>query len=57
MVKKTASYLLQSKKGYLIPELVLQSAAKLLGYQAGKRYDKLPLWLVKKCSASPGYFG
>ena len=56
MVKKTALYLLQNKKAYLLPELVIQSAAKLLGYQAGKRYDKLPHGLVKKCSASPGYF-
>ncbi len=29
---------------------------RLLGYKIGKNYKKLPLWFVKKCSMSPGYF-
>lgn len=56
MVKDTAKYLIKS--GYLLrlPELILQSGAKYLGYQIGKRYDKLPMKWVRKLSATPGYF-
>lgn len=56
MVKKTAKYLTSKGKAYLLPELVFQSAAKFLGYRAGRCYDRLPLWLVKKLSATPDYF-
>ncbi len=56
LVRKTVKYLLAEGKWYLIPDLVLQSGFKFLGYRLGKRYDKLPLWLVKKCSMSPAYW-
>jgi len=56
MVLDTAKYLIKSGHILRIPELILQSGAKYLGYRAGKRYDQLPDRLVRKLSATPGYF-
>lgn len=56
LVKRTAKHLFVTWKGYLIPDLILQSAFKYMGYFLGKRYDKLPLWLVKKCSMNKAYW-
>ena len=41
---------------YLVPDLIFQSGFKFLGYRFGKKYDKLPLWLVKKFSMNPSYW-
>ena len=56
MVKQTAAFLCHSKKGYLLPKLIWQSGWKYLGYQLGKRYEKLPEWLIRRCTMSPGYW-
>ena len=56
MVKQTAAFLCHSKKGYLLPKLIWQSGWKYLGYQLGKRYEKLPEWLIRLCTMSPGYW-
>ncbi len=56
LVKKTFQYLCKSGKLYLLPDLVLQSAFKLLGYKLGKRYDKFPRWFVRKCSMNKWYW-
>ena len=56
MVKQTARYLLAKKRAYLLPELVLQSGFKYLGYRLGKMYRHLPLALVLKLTTNPGYF-
>ncbi len=56
LVMNTAEYLLRRGKWYLIPELLYKSGCKYLGYRAGRNYRKMPLWLVKKCSASTGYW-
>lgn len=56
MVKKTLKYLLKTGHWYLVPELIAQSGAKYLGYRLGKMYDKMPLKLVLKLSATPSYF-
>ena len=42
LVKDTALHLLKVGKIYLMPKLVFHSAAKLIGYKLGKKYDKLP---------------
>lgn len=55
LVKKTAAFLLK-KNPLLLPKLFFQSGAKFIGYRMGKRYEKLPLWLVKKCSMQKGYW-
>lgn len=54
LVKDTVKYLAKKKPG-LIFRLFTQSAAKYAGYLMGKKYKKLPDWLVKKCSTS-AYF-
>ena len=38
-----------------IPRLILQSAAKYLGYRMGKRYRTLKLDTVKRCTSNPAY--
>ena len=56
LVKDTAKHLLKVGKFYLIPKLVLHSAAKLLGYKLGRKYDKLPKKLVLKFCMNKEYF-
>ena len=48
LVKQTASYLLHKGKWYLVPDLVMQSGFKFIGYKLGLRYEKLPMWFVRK---------
>ena len=56
LVKNTMKYLFRHGKWYLVPDLIFQSGFKFLGYRFGKKYDKLPLWLVKKFSMNPSYW-
>ncbi len=41
MVKYMIRYLVEKKKYHLIPDLIISSGFKFLGYQIGKRYDIL----------------
>lgn len=56
MVKATAKYLVRN--GYPWKEfmLVYQSSCKYIGYFLGKRYEKLPMWLILKCTSSRKYW-
>ncbi len=56
LVKNTIKYLSEKKKYYLIPDLIISSGFKFLGYQFGKRYELLPAWLVKKLSMNRSYW-
>lgn len=56
LVKQTMKYLFSHGKWYLVPDLVFQSGFKLIGYKLGLKYEKLPLWLVKKCSMNKSYW-
>ncbi len=56
LVKKTMKYLISRGKWYLIPDLVLQSGFKFLGYRFGKKYDRLPKGIVRKFSMNPSYW-
>lgn len=56
LVKKTTKYLLKNKKLHLIPVLIYKSGCKYIGYKLGQNYQKLPLWIIKKCSMSPSYW-
>lgn len=56
LVKQTASYLLREKKPWLIPDLILASGFKFLGYKAGQNYKKLPKGLVKKFTMNRSYW-
>lgn len=56
LVKDTMKYLFSHGKWYLVPDLILQSGFKFLGYRFGKKYDRLPRWLVKKFSMNKAYW-
>lgn len=56
MVKQTARWLLQNKKPWLLPKLVIQSGCKYLGYRLGKNYQKLPGWLIGTCTMNRAYW-
>lgn len=57
LVKQTAAFLLKKGKWYLLPDLVLQSGFKYMGYFLGKRYDRLPGKLVRRLSMNKAYWG
>ncbi len=56
LVKNSINYLIKKKKYYLIPDLVINSGFKFMGYQLGLRYDILPKKLVVRCSMNKGYW-
>lgn len=56
LVKDTMKYLFSHGKWYLVPDLIFQSGFKFLGYRMGKKYDRLPMWLVRKCSMNKAYW-
>lgn len=56
LVKDTAKYLLKRGKWHRIPDLVIQSGCKLIGYKLGLRYESLPKGLVKRLSMNRAYF-
>ncbi len=56
LVKDTARYLIRSGRGLYLFPLVWQSACKYAGYCLGKRYRRLPMGLVKKCSMNKDYW-
>ena len=47
LVKQTAKYLLVHFRGFLIPELVVSSGCKYLGYKLGKQYESAIFWIVR----------
>jgi len=49
-IKSEVQYLLDNKAWYLLPEWFVRNGMKYLGYKLGARYDKLPMWIVKKMS-------
>lgn len=56
LVKSTASHLLDTGNIQLIPSLILHSAGKYAGYQAGKHYNRLPKKILEKCSMNKNYW-
>lgn len=56
LVKNTAGYLIKHGKFYLIPDLILQSGFKFLGYKLGSHYEALPKKVVKACSMNKAYW-
>ncbi len=56
LVKETMKYLFRHGKWYRIPDLILQSGFKFLGYRFGKKYERLPLWLVRRFSMNKTYW-
>ena len=56
MVKATAKYLVRNGYPWKVFTLVYQSGCKYIGYFLGKRYEKLPMWLILKCTSSKKYW-
>lgn len=56
LVKETMLYLLKKGRGYLIPYVIYTSGCKYIGYRLGKKYDKLPMKLVRWLSMNPHYW-
>ena len=54
MVK--AKYLVRNGYSWKVFMLVYQSGCKYIGYFLGKRYEKLPMWLILKCTSSRKYW-
>lgn len=56
LVKMTAKYLIDSSKPYLIPDMVIKSGFKFIGYRLGKLYHLLPREVILKCTMNPDYW-
>ena len=56
MVKRTAKKLIKTGYVWLIPSLVFSSGCKYLGYLLGKRYRRLPPWMVRLCTSNLEYW-
>jgi len=49
-IKSEIKYLLSNDAWYLLPEFIVRNGMKYLGYKLGQRYEKLPMWVIKKLS-------
>lgn len=49
-IKSEIRYLLNHGAWYLLPEFFLRNVMKYLGYKLGYKYQKLPIWMIKKMS-------
>ncbi|WP_310602611.1 glycosyltransferase [Anaerosporobacter sp.] len=56
LVIKTEQHLIKKGKFYLIPDLVMQSGFKFLGYRAGLQYEKLSDKTVRRFSMNKTYW-
>ena len=56
LVKKTASHLIEIHKPWLIPELVVKSGFKYIGYRLGKAYKHLPAPIIRFCTMNRSYW-
>ncbi|RDY23278.1 glycosyltransferase family 2 protein [Romboutsia maritimum] len=55
-VKEAIKYLINNKKAYLIPHLIIETGFRFLGYKVGQHYKKIPLKYVKRMSMHSFYF-
>jgi rhamnosyltransferase len=56
LVMSSIRYLIEKKEFLMIPDLIISSGCKFLGYQMGKRYDLFSKDFVKKCSMNKSYW-
>ncbi|MGI5969605.1 MAG: glycosyltransferase family 2 protein [Lachnospiraceae bacterium] len=56
MVKKVSKILCRKHKAYLIPEFIIQSGFKFMGYRVGKIYNRLPKAVIRRCTMNKGYW-
>ncbi len=55
-VKKTIAHLKDKGMGGQVPYVIVQSGCKYMGYLLGKKYKKLPQWLIMKCTSNAEYW-
>lgn len=56
LVISTIEYLCRKGKIWMIPRVILQSGFKYAGYQLGKHYEKLPGWMIRRCTMNREYW-
>jgi len=56
MVRRTTKYLWRKRKIFWIPYFYMQTVFKYAGYLFGKKYKKLPMWFILKCTMSKEYW-
>lgn len=56
LVKNTAKYLCKIGKPWLIVSLIAKSGFKYMGYLVGKNYQKMPEWMILKCTLNKEYW-
>ena len=56
LVMSSIRYLIEKKEFLMIPDLIISSGCKFLGYQMGKRYDLFSKDFVKRCSMNKSYW-
>lgn len=56
LVKLTKNYLKKEGKQKLILPFYINCGFKFLGYRFGKKYNKMPKWLVLKCTMNKYYW-
>lgn len=49
-IKSEVRFLLDHGAWYLLPEWFIRNGMKYLGYKLGQKYEKLPMWMIKKFS-------
>ena len=49
-IKSEVRYLLRHGAWYLFPEWFIRNSMKYLGYKLGQKYEKLPMWMIRKMS-------
>ncbi len=56
LVKSTLQYLVDNKEYLLIPDLIISSGMKYLGYKLGVNYNKFSKGFVIRCTMNKGYW-
>ena len=56
LVKNVFVFLVRNGKVYYVPYFIGECAAKYFGFFLGKKYDRLPQWLAKRCSLSTRFW-
>lgn len=56
LVKQTVKYLISMGKWYLIPDMLIRSGFKFIGYRMGKQYRRLSRRMVLWCTSTKQYW-
>ena len=57
LVRLTIKHLWGIRKPWVIPFLLINGGFRWMGYSLGCRYQRLPKWMVKRCSMNNAYWG